>query len=98
MEIGKFFFWKKHGKLAHLRILAPKIFHDLEAHVESMMEEDVQPSFGLAIDEGQNRDHTLGFQHSSFQRQTNGIYNIISPHLRIGMREAELSRHTRGDG
>ena len=24
-EIGEYFFWKKHGKLAHLRILAPKI-------------------------------------------------------------------------
>ena len=27
MEIGESFFLKKHGKLAHLRILAPKIFH-----------------------------------------------------------------------
>ena len=27
MEIGESFFWKNHGKLAHLRILAPKIFH-----------------------------------------------------------------------
>ena len=26
MEIGESFFWKKHAKLAHLRILAPKIF------------------------------------------------------------------------
>ena len=28
MEIGKSFFWKNHGKLAHLRILAPKFFHE----------------------------------------------------------------------
>ena len=27
MEIGETFFWKNHGKLSHLRILAPKIFH-----------------------------------------------------------------------
>jgi len=27
MEIGKYFFWKKHVKLGHLQILAPKIFH-----------------------------------------------------------------------
>ena len=25
METSESFFWKKHGKLAHLRILAPKI-------------------------------------------------------------------------
>ena len=28
MEIGESFFWKNHVKLAQLRILAPKIFHD----------------------------------------------------------------------
>ena len=28
MEIEEYFFWKKHGKLAQLWILAPKIFHD----------------------------------------------------------------------
>jgi len=41
------------------------------------MDEDVQPSFGLAIDEGQRRDHTLGFQHSSVKRHTDGIYNVV---------------------
>lgn len=29
----------------------------LEAHVDLVMEEDVQPSFGLAINEGQQRPH-----------------------------------------
>ena len=29
MEIGEFVFLKKHGKLAHLRILAPKSFHEV---------------------------------------------------------------------
>jgi len=57
----------------------------------------VQPSLGLAIDEAQHRDHTLGFQHSSLQRHTDTIYNVISPSLRIGLREVELSRHTKGD-
>ena len=28
MQIGESFFLKNHGKLAHLRILAPKIFHE----------------------------------------------------------------------
>ena len=28
MEIDEYFLGKNHGKLAHLRILAPKIFHD----------------------------------------------------------------------
>ena len=32
MEIGESFFWKKHGKLAHLRILAPKIFPECTPH------------------------------------------------------------------
>lgn len=27
MEINEYYFLKKHGKLAHLRILAPKICH-----------------------------------------------------------------------
>jgi len=27
MEIGESSFWKNHGKLAHLQILAPKSFH-----------------------------------------------------------------------
>jgi len=27
MEIGKYFFGKKHGKLAHLKNLAPKIIY-----------------------------------------------------------------------
>ena len=26
MGIAEYFFWEKHGKLAHLQILAPKIF------------------------------------------------------------------------
>jgi hypothetical protein len=30
MEIGKSFFWKKHGKLPHGKNLAPKIFPDFE--------------------------------------------------------------------
>jgi len=64
-----------------------------EAHVELVME-DVQPSFRLAIDEGQHRGHTLGFQHSSIQRHTGGVYNVINPPLRIGLREAKLSRCT----
>lgn len=64
----------------------------MKARVESMMEEDVQPSFGLAIDEGQHRDHTLGFQHSSLQRRIDGTYNVISPPLGIVLSEAELSR------
>ena len=51
----------------------------MEAHVESMMDEDVGPSFGLTIDEGKHRDHTLGFQHSLLQRHIDMIYNIISP-------------------
>ena len=29
MEIDESFFWKNHGKLAHLQILAPKIFHEI---------------------------------------------------------------------
>ena len=36
---------------------------NLEAHVEPMMEEDVKPSFGLAIDERTHREHMLGFQN-----------------------------------
>ena len=32
MEIGESFFWKNRGKLALLRILAPKIFHGKEVH------------------------------------------------------------------
>jgi hypothetical protein len=28
MEIGKSFFGKKHGKIAHGRYIAPKIFYD----------------------------------------------------------------------
>jgi hypothetical protein len=28
MEIGESFFWKNHGKLAHLRNLAPKIIYE----------------------------------------------------------------------
>jgi len=31
METGELFFWNKHGKLANLQILAPKIFPDFEA-------------------------------------------------------------------
>ena len=62
----------------------------MEAYAESMMEEDVKPSFGLAMDEGQHRDHKLGFQHSSLRRRTNRIYNIISSPLRIGLRETKL--------
>ena len=45
----------------HLQLTDEKLLHvglsmeeQLEAHVEPMMEEDVQPSFGLAIDEGQH--------------------------------------------
>jgi len=30
MEIGESFIWKNHGKLAHLQILAHKIFHGPE--------------------------------------------------------------------
>ena len=37
MEIGESFFWKNHGKLAHLRILAPKIFHDHNTHKNKKM-------------------------------------------------------------
>lgn len=69
----------------------------LEAHVKPMMVEDVQPSFGLAIYEGQHRDHALGFQHNSLQRCTDRIYIVISPPLHIGLRDTELSRHTKGD-
>ena len=69
----------------------------LEVHVEPMIAEDVQPSFGLAIDEGKHRYHTLGFQHGLLQRHIDRIYNIISPPVCIGLREAELSRHTKGD-
>lgn len=68
-----------------------------EVHVEPMMEEDVHPSFGLAIDEGQHRDDTLGFQHSLLQRCPDRVYSIISPPLRTRLREVELSRHIRGD-
>lgn len=64
----------------HLQLTGQHVLHvglymeeQLEAHVEPMMEEDVQPSFGLAIDEGKHRDHTLGFQHSSLQRRTERI-------------------------
>ena len=63
-----------------------------------MMEKDVQPSFGLAIDDGQQRGHALGFQHISLQRHTDGVYSVISPFLRIWLREAKLPRRTQGDG
>jgi len=39
-----------------------------KAPVELVMGEDVQPSLGLAIEEGHHRGHTLGFQHSSLHR------------------------------
>jgi len=61
----------------------------LQARVESIMDEDVKSSFGLAKDEGKHRDHTLGFQHSSLKRHTDGIYNIVIPPLCIGLREEE---------
>ena len=35
MEIGESFFGRTHGKLAHLRILAPKIFHGLGFYIVS---------------------------------------------------------------
>jgi len=89
---------------SHLQLTNEHVLHvglsreeQLEAHVEPMMEEDMQPSIGLASDEGQHRDHMLGFQHNSLQRHTDRIYNIINPSLRIGLREADLSRHTKGD-
>ena len=69
----------------------------MEAHVEPMVEEDAQTSFGLAIDEGQPRDHTLGFQHNSLQRRTDRIYSVISLPLPIGLREAEISKYSRGN-
>lgn len=87
----------------HLQLTGENVLHNgfsmekqLEAHVEPM-EEDVQPSFGLAIYEGQHRDHTLVFQHSLLQRRTDRICNIISSSLHNGLREAELFRHARGD-
>lgn len=70
----------------------------LKAHVEPVMEEDVQPSLGLAIDEGQHRGHTLGFQHSALQMHIGGVYSVINPHICIRLREVELSRCTRGGG
>jgi len=89
---------------SHLQLTGGHVLHvglsmeeQSEARVESMMDDDVQPSFGLAIDEGQHRDHTLGFQHSLLKRHTNGICSVVSPPLCIGLRKAELSRHTRGD-
>jgi len=70
---------------SHLQLTGEHVLHvglsteeQLEAHVEPMMEEDVQPSFGLAIDEGQLRDHTLGSQHNSLQRHIDRIYSVIS--------------------
>jgi len=69
-----------------------------KAHVEPVMEEDVQPSLGLAIDEEQHRGRVLGFQHNSLQRPTGGVYSVINPTLCVGLREAELSRRTRGGG
>jgi len=69
-----------------------------KAHVEPVMEEDVQPSLGLAIDEGQHRGHALGFQHNALQRPTSGVYSVINPPLCVGLREAELSTRTRGGG
>lgn len=51
---------------SHLQLTREHVSHvgfsmeeQLEAHVEPMTEEDVQPSFWLAIDEGQLRDHAL---------------------------------------
>lgn len=66
----------------------------LEAHFESMMEDNVQPSFGIAIDEGQWRGNTLGFQHSSLKRHADKAYIIMSPPLHTGLREATLSKYT----
>lgn len=89
---------------SHLQLTGEHVLHvglsmeeKSEAHVESMMDEDVQPSFGLAFDEGKHREHTLEFQHTSLKRHTYGIYNVVRPPLCIGLREEDLSRHTRGD-
>jgi len=64
----------------------------LGAHVEPIVEEDTQPSFGLAIGKGKHREHMLGFQHSLLQRHADGTYSVVSPPLRIGLREAKSPR------
>lgn len=53
---------------SHLKLTSEHIMHiglsmeeQLKDHVKLVMEEDVQPSLGLTINEGQHRGHTFGF-------------------------------------
>lgn len=54
------------------------IEEQLEAHIEVVTEEDVQPSFGLAIDEGQEGSTLLDFSIVYFKGMLVGLPTLLA--------------------